>query len=487
MLATRHGPGVSPDSVVYLSTARSIAQGKGAMALGGATLHPEPMTHFPPGYPAMLAMLRPVTISPLSAVRWLGVLCAGSNLIGICLLARRIAGGTWPALVAGLLTLGSAEMLRNHSFGYAEGPTLVLTLLTFLLLDDYISQPMLWRLLVAAVLTAIACLTRYAAVAVVVTGGLGLIVLGTRPLMRKIRDAVLFGGPPALMLGIWIVRNRRVAGTAASRPIVWHFGSAYQFKTLGVTIREAIASETLRGSQPWIIAFAVLLMALTVALGWNAQRSARNAHRPIFALLFIFLVAHTVMSMVVLEPTMPLDFRLMTPAYVAALLLTVSLFAALSRRTAAARWSATALTILLVVSSLIAICIVASRFGSDGVEFTGIRWRASPVIKHVLQMPPEKLVLSNAPDGILFRDSLAGGWQFDDAKIRAIAPTPLSDDSDQYARARVALRAGAVLLYAEGIRNDQVTEQMLRQHLPIKLAAHDDQGFDLYQYGHLLR
>ncbi len=45
-----YGPGVSPDSIIYLETAVSVASGEGFYANG------EPVTHFPPAYPLLLAL-----------------------------------------------------------------------------------------------------------------------------------------------------------------------------------------------------------------------------------------------------------------------------------------------------------------------------------------------------------------------------------------------------------------------------------------------
>ena len=49
-VATRHGPGLSPDSVTYLSAARNLAAGRGYVDLTG-----QANTTFAPGYPAVLA------------------------------------------------------------------------------------------------------------------------------------------------------------------------------------------------------------------------------------------------------------------------------------------------------------------------------------------------------------------------------------------------------------------------------------------------
>jgi hypothetical protein len=55
---TTYGLGISPDSMVYMETAKSILAGHGFFT-GGLdvvnTRRGTPMTHFPPAYPLLLA------------------------------------------------------------------------------------------------------------------------------------------------------------------------------------------------------------------------------------------------------------------------------------------------------------------------------------------------------------------------------------------------------------------------------------------------
>ncbi|HVQ39512.1 MAG TPA: hypothetical protein VMS31_18380, partial [Pyrinomonadaceae bacterium] len=55
-LATRFGIGITPDSTVYLDAAHNLLNGRGLTALTGRGEF-EPLTHYPPLYPAVLALL----------------------------------------------------------------------------------------------------------------------------------------------------------------------------------------------------------------------------------------------------------------------------------------------------------------------------------------------------------------------------------------------------------------------------------------------
>ena len=72
---TAHGPGVSPDSTVYIATAKSPLAGKGFYSGGRA------MTHFAPVYPLLLAAAGAFDNNILHASRLLGAFFFGANTV----------------------------------------------------------------------------------------------------------------------------------------------------------------------------------------------------------------------------------------------------------------------------------------------------------------------------------------------------------------------------------------------------------------------
>ncbi|GAI92915.1 unnamed protein product [marine sediment metagenome] len=73
---TSIGPGVSPDSTVYLGVARSLLSGDGLVAAG------KPLTHYPPGYPLSLALAgRLLGADLLQTQRLFGAFLFGVNTV----------------------------------------------------------------------------------------------------------------------------------------------------------------------------------------------------------------------------------------------------------------------------------------------------------------------------------------------------------------------------------------------------------------------
>src|SRR5262245_56891711 len=90
------GPGLSPDSLKYLLLADSLAERRGFALLG------VPASHFPPGYPALLALAGATDPASLGRAALLqsvlGLLVAG-------LLARTAAAAAGAGWAAPLATL----------------------------------------------------------------------------------------------------------------------------------------------------------------------------------------------------------------------------------------------------------------------------------------------------------------------------------------------------------------------------------------------
>jgi hypothetical protein len=197
LIATRHDPLLSPDSITYLSVADHIRSGRGL-----TDFTTKPMTVFGPLYPLLLA----IGGRSLLWARVIGAcsIAAGTAVMGIILRRR-----THPAVaVAGALAFAaSIGMVRMASVVWSEAPYAVIALAMLAVLSGV---PLTARVAaLGGVLAGLGFLTRYAGVGLLVTGAV-MVVTATwnrdHPAV-VIRRLGIFLGCGIGVGSIWAIRN----------------------------------------------------------------------------------------------------------------------------------------------------------------------------------------------------------------------------------------------------------------------------------------
>jgi hypothetical protein len=212
---TRHsGVGVSPDSVSYISAARNMVHGHGFISYEML-----PVTDFPFAYPFFLTGISFFTrLDPLQ----FGAILNGL-LFGLLLyISGSIMNGFekysgWYKRILLCCFLFSPALQEVYSFLWSETIFLLLILLFTVSLSTYLRKNGIRWLLVSSVICALACLTRYAGVFLVITGS-GLIFFNAKANWRfRILHCFIFGLISVSLLAINIIRNfsktRLAAGT----------------------------------------------------------------------------------------------------------------------------------------------------------------------------------------------------------------------------------------------------------------------------------
>ena len=125
-LATRLGVGISPDSTAYVDCATNLLAGR------GLTIHTgidelEPLTHFPPLFPALLALVGSLGFDPSSVARWLNLVLFAINivLVGLVITAST-ERPIWASALGSYFVMTSTATLHIHSMAWTE-PLFVLS------------------------------------------------------------------------------------------------------------------------------------------------------------------------------------------------------------------------------------------------------------------------------------------------------------------------------------------------------------------------
>jgi hypothetical protein len=401
----RSGPGVTPDSVVYLSSAQSLLHGDGFRGPDGG-----PYLAFPPLFPALIATATLGVADPAEAARALVAVSFGITILASGWIAGRVTHSRIVAVVAGIAVLVSTPLLDTSFHIWSEAPFAALAMSCLGAMSVGVVRPSARSSGAAIVLASLASLTRYIGVALTFTH-LALIGLRTdATVTARLRSAGvgLIGLMPLLL---WLGRNLLVSGTIAGE----RYPSA---DPLLSSIRD-IAEVMLRWSTPVDLPIrlrAVLVLLVGAALMLPLVSAVRNGEPrtreclrmaipfALFCLLYIlYLVAAA--SLTALDP---IDDRLLAPLVPAIVVLAaVVIHVAWSRVTPGRHSLVRTITLLAIGVWLAASAVGAIRLVRD-IDQRGIggyaspRWRGSEVLRFVGDDLPPGLLYSNDPFAIYY-------------------------------------------------------------------------------------
>jgi hypothetical protein len=394
------GIGVRVDSLSYLTAAKSLAEGECLCWLGSG-LQLKPLVHFAPAYPFLVAVVSKAAGDVVSAARVVSAVLYGANLVAYGVAVGLMTRRFWVGVLCSFLVGVSPVVVEAHDSAMSEPLFLLLLLAALTSLGAYLGGNR--RLLVVAIVfAALAVLTRYAGWIVVPVGVLGILTLSDEPRRRAIRDAAIFGLGVFLPVGLWLLRNLAVAGTATNRVYGRHFISADDVRRF-LDVVTAWLTQT--KPSHWLEAAG--LIVLMVALAWSLWRASRSQARSRvvaakFGLLWLgFAVLYPLflaISRSFFDAKIPVDDRMLSPLYVAlvvALCVTIGVGFPRSGRP----WPEAVIGALLVIGlgprMVEQSAGVLERLRRDGVGFTNRAWQNSPSVDWVRQLPPETTLFSN--------------------------------------------------------------------------------------------
>ena len=201
---SRYGPGITPDSVQYLSAAQSFQAGDGLTGIDGTRV-----AWWAPGYPVLLSATSSLfDLSVVEASRFLNAVA----ILVSTLLAWHLLSALFPAptalLVLIVYALGSCQLVVTTKMLTEPAFAVLINLLVGLL-----GRGDRWRsLLLAAVIGAACFLMRYAGAAIVAAAAL-YVILSDSSRRTGLWKAVVLSVVAAVPGILWMLRNLRVSGT----------------------------------------------------------------------------------------------------------------------------------------------------------------------------------------------------------------------------------------------------------------------------------
>ncbi len=395
--ATPEGAALSDDSIAYIAGARSMLAGNGYREAWLASN--QPVTHFPPAFPAVLAFFGTLGIDPLHAVRWVNALLFGASAFVLGILAWRMT----PSLTAGLVLAGlfvlSGDLLQVYTAAMSEPLFIFLSLLAIWTFDLYYERDKHWWLGACAIFVGIAYLTRYSGLALIATFVAALLILPRRWQHKLILSGLFIAGTSLWILA-WTIRNRLVAENATNRLLAWH-----PITRENISIGLRTVSEFLIPVEPWRqlihkktpIVEMLIVLILGAVLVWLAMRTwkyltdkgireKRLGEVISFttALYLFAYLASIVSSMLLFDAATKFKLRILAPVFVCLLILLIYFGVWLRGRN---RPLVVVLTFVFVVLFAYKQVNTVSFLSRSGLGYASFQWYDSKAMAYLRELP----------------------------------------------------------------------------------------------------
>ncbi|MCC6572329.1 MAG: hypothetical protein IT462_00940 [Planctomycetes bacterium] len=260
------------DSMAYLDGAYFIRAGQGYIGRTfPSSTERAPITHWPPGYAAAIAVVSAITNDEVAAARWLNALLFALVIMPLGHLVWHASKSLGAMALACGLYLFFWPFIKVSVFIWSEPMFLASTCYALLGVWEYLRKGGRRNLALATAAAAMASMTRYAGVAVIAALG-ACLLMATGSWPRRVGRAALVCGAAALPALLWALRNMAVGGTATNR-------------TLGFDLPDVKLANASRTVLNWFIpgpwnlpqpAQMLLFASLCALLGWGLVRWLRG-------------------------------------------------------------------------------------------------------------------------------------------------------------------------------------------------------------------
>ena len=404
LYTTPNGVGLTNDSSAYIGGARSMLAGYGYVRIGGDGL-PRPITHFPPFYSAVLAAVSKLSgQDPLQAAKIVNLCCAVLNQALFMTALYVLTGSKLTSVIGGITFLCAGPVLQGHIYGLSEALYLTLFLLILVLSVKAAREQKRGYWPVAGLLSGALVLTRYAGFAAV--GAAVVFILCVLPSWKeRLRCLARYLVPPGLILGLWLLAEKRNGGSAVNRTVSLHLPSADKIEEgirnfAGFFLPEfgGLVDKVLKF---WGVAVCAALAALLAGVIFFGVRSLCRPSKHLAASALFPPALHGAAYMVLLVITVCFidgstlfDNRILLPFYVCAMLM---INAFLSRFLNRGKLMAPAILAMLAFAALLFEdeWDLIREFHRNGQGFAGDEWRESETRLAAQKLPSGKLLFSN--------------------------------------------------------------------------------------------
>ncbi len=406
---TRYGIGLTPDSVTYLSGARSLADGDGYTDLAG-----DAIGLFPPGYSAVLSIGERLGIDAVDAARGLSVITLVLTIALAYALLRHHVRSPGLQLGATALVGCSAVLLEIYSKALSEHLFVPVLLAFALVCEELVRHPRRpWLLTAAVVLAWAAFYLRYAGIVMLAVGALVLLAAEWRAgWVSAVLRSFLWGIAAASAPVVWMLRNDDAVGHPVGSRAEAASSTTENVKRVVNELSQWLATQLLPG-----VARGVILAAAAIALAVVVVAVARRrdplpddwkAMLPLAGLVVVY-VGYLIASASIVAFA-AINTRFMLPVFVPIVVLSAWLFERIRDRipSATQRRVLTAVAAAWLAVNLAWFAGRAINSAQDGAGgYASERWQESALMQDVDDLDLATPTFTNDPRAIeIFLDKL---------------------------------------------------------------------------------
>ena len=395
---TTYGPGLTFDSALYVSAARSLLGGDGLVTFLGA-----PYREAGPLFPAVLAVAAGFGADPVAAAGFLNAAAFGLTVYAVAAWVRSRVRVRLVAVWAGCACALSTTLTGAAAQVWPEPLFILLTVVSLASLDRYLRAGARPALLLAAAAAAAAGLTHHAGAALICGGALLLLLPGPTGWRSRLAAAALFGGVSAAPLGAWLAGNLLLTGAA--------FGTAGPGAFAPLESPPAAAGEIGR----WLLGRGGRdLLAPAVAVGYVlARRRSRLCSR--LPVPLTFATAYALYLLIALPAGgAALESRHLTPLFPPLLVAAALVLDAVIRRVRAAGpelarrpLAAVLLATLWFMPQVAATAEHVQRQRVSGAGYASRQWAESDLIRYLNANLPPGAIHGTDPAALYFLTAAA--------------------------------------------------------------------------------
>lgn len=465
---TRHsGIGISPDSVMYRSTAENIRA-----HFSFHDFNNLPLVDFPVGYPAFLALIAFLSGSSVLAVAPVvnALLFAGVIIITSYIIDGFRKTSPWYKPLFLSVLACSPALLEVYSMLWSETLFIFWVMLFIVLSKSWLQHHRMRTVWAMTLVAALAVVTRYAGITLVATGVFMLLFDGELNIKNKIRSLVVFIPGSLFLFTLNLIRNHLVAGslTGVREKALRSFAANYQ--GMAVAIGEWIPFVHGHATASVIVLTAVLLLALTAVIYRLLQQQFYSGYElPVNTFLLVYLGFMLFISSV--SRFEELSSRLLSPGYILFFLVASAWLINFIRTTLMPRRAILLIPAFALVAAFHIYHYQLNAEAWEGIKDAGMpgyaedSWTQSPTIVTVRSMRDSIAgpVFSNANDAVYY---LTG--------IHAL-PLPHKDIVTEL-NAMQGLQQFYLVWLVNGENDDLVSLEYLKQHSKLELLRTFEDG-----------